>query len=111
MLVSFHISNSYKEKAKELSGLFHDQIDKPLDRAVYWTEYVLRHKGARHLRSAARDLNFIQYHSLDVIGLIIAVLLIMAYINFIIIRALWRKCCGRKSTNKGTKTNIAKKSQ
>ncbi|CAG7667248.1 unnamed protein product, partial [Allacma fusca] len=34
---------SYRETAKQLSGIFKDQLTKPLDRAVFWVEYVLRH--------------------------------------------------------------------
>lgn len=55
----------YSEKAKELSKYFHDQPMKPLDTAIYWTEYVLRHKGAPQMRAASKDLNFVQLNSLD----------------------------------------------
>ncbi|KAM8701367.1 hypothetical protein ACLKA7_000062, partial [Drosophila subpalustris] len=42
----------YALKAKELSSRFRDQPTSPLERAVWWTEYVLRHKGAPHMRMA-----------------------------------------------------------
>ena len=45
---------------------------KPLDRAVFWIEFVMRHKGAKHLRPASHDLSWFQYHSLDVIGFLLA---------------------------------------
>uniref|UniRef100_A0A8D2DVS6 UDP-glucuronosyltransferase n=1 Tax=Sciurus vulgaris TaxID=55149 RepID=A0A8D2DVS6_SCIVU len=48
---------SYKENAMRLSRIHHDQPIKPLDRAVFWIEFVMRHKG---------------YHSLDVIGFLLA---------------------------------------
>ncbi|XP_061001224.1 UDP-glucuronosyltransferase 2B4-like isoform X3 [Dama dama] len=63
---------SYKEKAVWLSTIHHDQPVKPLDRAVFWIEFVMCHKGAKHLRPAAHDLNWFQYHSLDVIGFLLA---------------------------------------
>jgi glucuronosyltransferase len=48
---------------------------------VYWTEYVIRHKGAPHLRSAVLDLAWYQYFLLDVITVlalaIVSVLLIL----------------------------------
>ena len=31
-----------------------DDIHTPLERAVYWTEYVMRHPGAQHLQSPTR---------------------------------------------------------
>ncbi|CAG7650911.1 unnamed protein product, partial [Allacma fusca] len=34
---------SYRETAQTLSKIFLDQETKPLDRAVFWVEYVLRH--------------------------------------------------------------------
>ncbi|XP_012354953.2 UDP-glucuronosyltransferase 2B11 isoform X3 [Nomascus leucogenys] len=63
---------SYKENVMKLSRIQHDQPVKPLDRAVFWIEFVMRHKGAKHLRVAAHDLTWFQYHSLDVIGFLLA---------------------------------------
>ncbi|XP_072829166.1 UDP-glucuronosyltransferase 2A2 isoform X3 [Vicugna pacos] len=63
---------SYKENAMRLSRIHHDQPVKPLDRAVFWIEFVMRHKGAKHLRPAAHNLTWYQYHSLDVIGFLLA---------------------------------------
>ncbi|XP_057583348.1 UDP-glucuronosyltransferase 2B18-like isoform X3 [Hippopotamus amphibius kiboko] len=63
---------SYKEKAVWLSIIQRDQPIKPLDRAVFWIEFVMRHKGAKHLRPAVHNLTWFQYHSLDVIGFLLA---------------------------------------
>ncbi|XP_076720311.1 UDP-glucuronosyltransferase 2B17-like isoform X2 [Callospermophilus lateralis] len=62
----------YKENAMKLSRIQHDQPVKPLDRAVFWIEFVMRHKGAKHLRVAAHDLSWFQYYSLDVLGFLLA---------------------------------------
>uniref|UniRef100_A0A8C5L2X7 UDP glucuronosyltransferase 2 family, polypeptide A1 n=1 Tax=Jaculus jaculus TaxID=51337 RepID=A0A8C5L2X7_JACJA len=62
---------SYKENVMRLSRIHHDQPMKPLDRAVFWIEFVMRHKGAKHLRVAAHDLTWFQYHSLDVLGFLL----------------------------------------
>ncbi|XP_053453791.1 UDP-glucuronosyltransferase 2B17-like [Nycticebus coucang] len=63
---------TYKENAVRLSRIHHDQLMKPLDRAVFWIEFVMRHGGAKHLRAAVYDLTWVQYHSLDVIGFLLA---------------------------------------
>ncbi|KAK7831851.1 hypothetical protein U0070_016481 [Myodes glareolus] len=63
---------SYKDNVMRLSRIHHDQPVKPLDRAVFWIEYVMRHKGAKHLRVAAHDLAWYQYYSLDVLGFLLA---------------------------------------
>uniref|UniRef100_A0A2K6JXJ3 glucuronosyltransferase n=1 Tax=Rhinopithecus bieti TaxID=61621 RepID=A0A2K6JXJ3_RHIBE len=76
----------YKENATKLSRIHHDQPVKPLDRAVFWIEFVMRHKGAKHLRVAAHDLTWFQYHSLDVIGFLLAC---VATVIFIITKCLF----------------------
>ncbi|KAM9347142.1 UDP-glucuronosyltransferase-like [Symphorus nematophorus] len=88
---------SYKEKIEELSAIHLDRPVQPLDLAVFWTEFVMRHKGAKHLRVAAHDLNWIQYHSLDVIGFLIVIVLTVLWVTL--------KCClfcTRKCLRKGT---------
>lgn len=35
-----------------------DQRTTPLDTAIYWTEYVLRHNGAYHLQSPSRNYRY-----------------------------------------------------
>lgn len=50
---------------QQLSKRYRDQPQSPLERAVFWVEYVLRHGGAEHLRIAARDMSFIQLYFLD----------------------------------------------
>ncbi|KAL3277215.1 hypothetical protein HHI36_012565 [Cryptolaemus montrouzieri] len=66
----------YKQNAKKLSEEFKDRPKKPLDEAVYWIEYVLRHKGAPQLKSKSVDLVWYQYYLLDVGGIILFLLII-----------------------------------
>ncbi|KAG6439759.1 UDP-glycosyltransferase, partial [Manduca sexta] len=70
--------SKYKREVKYRQVLLRDQKESPLDRAVYWTEYVIRHKGAYHLQSPAKDLNFFQYYLLDV-ALVFFITLITMY--------------------------------
>uniref|UniRef100_T1GCU3 UDP-glucuronosyltransferase n=1 Tax=Megaselia scalaris TaxID=36166 RepID=T1GCU3_MEGSC len=57
---------TYKAAARARQRLLRDQRSSPLETAVYWTEYVLRHNGAYHLQSTARNLSWMQYYLLDV---------------------------------------------
>lgn len=68
-------------------------MEKPLDRAVFWIEYVLRHHGAVHLRSAARDLNYVQYFSVDVLVIFVVIIIV----DILILRAIVKKCFRSKS--------------
>ncbi|GBP61186.1 Dihydrodiol dehydrogenase 3 [Eumeta japonica] len=60
-------NHKYKENAISLQSLFLDRPLPPLEMGVYWIEYVLRHKGAKHLRSPALDLHLYQKLLLDII--------------------------------------------
>ncbi|XP_065770243.1 UDP-glucuronosyltransferase 2B17-like isoform X3 [Muntiacus reevesi] len=71
---------SYKQNVMWLSTIQRDQPMKPLDRAVFWIEFVMRHRGAQHLRPAAHDLTWYQYHSLDVIGFLLACVATAAFV-------------------------------
>ena len=42
----------------------------PMDRAIWWLEYLSVTKGANHLKLSSRHLNVIQYFSLDFILMI-----------------------------------------
>ncbi|XP_017005921.2 UDP-glucosyltransferase 2 [Drosophila takahashii] len=82
---------SYRERVKVMSNQFRDQKETPLERAVYWVEHVTRQKGAKYLRSACQDLNFIQYNNLDVLAAFFSVFglsLIFAFltIRFVVIK-------------------------
>ncbi|KAM7018115.1 UDP-glucuronosyltransferase 2B31-like [Tautogolabrus adspersus] len=68
---------SYREKMKAISNLHRDQPLKPLDRAMFWIEFVMRHKGARHLRTESYKMSKIQYYSIDVVAFLIAVILLV----------------------------------
>uniref|UniRef100_A0A3Q3WW70 UDP-glucuronosyltransferase n=1 Tax=Mola mola TaxID=94237 RepID=A0A3Q3WW70_MOLML len=81
----------YKERVQKLSAVHKDRPIDPLQLSVYWTEFVMRHKGAQHLRAAVLELNWIQYFCLDVIALLATVLLV-----FVILTVKCFKVCLRK---------------
>ena len=56
----------YGEKMRKVSELMRDQKERPMDRAIYWIEYVIRHQGAQHLRSPARYLNVFERDLIDI---------------------------------------------
>lgn len=49
----------YKRKITEKSQLLLDQIAHPLDTAIFWTEYLLRHNDVVHLQSPVRHMRFV----------------------------------------------------
>lgn len=61
-------NNPYKQNMQKLSQLHHDKPMTPLDSAIFWMEFVMRHKGAAHLRTESYKLAWYSYHCLDVIA-------------------------------------------
>ncbi|XP_037939262.1 UDP-glucosyltransferase 2-like [Teleopsis dalmanni] len=90
---------SYAKKARAISNRYHDQPIKPMDAAIYWTEYVLRHKGAPHMRVAAQDLNVFQLYCLDsVCMLVTGTILVFGIVIGLVVKLLG--CALRKPKTK-----------
>ena len=66
----------------KVSALIRDQKECPLDRAVYWIEYVIRHRGASHFRTAARKLSLYQRCLVDVSFLFFSIAFLLTYISY-----------------------------
>ncbi|KAI5615696.1 UDP glucuronosyltransferase 2 family, polypeptide A3 precursor [Silurus asotus] len=94
---------SYKENIMRLSRIHHDQPIKPLDQAVFWIEFVMRNKGAKHLRVAAHDLTWYQYHCLDVIAFLLSVIALVVFIFVKTCKWLFRKCFRKTPAKKSKK--------
>ncbi|MEQ2176396.1 hypothetical protein GOODEAATRI_027552 [Goodea atripinnis] len=89
---------SYRNNMKRLSAIHRDKPMHPLDTAVYWIEFVMRHKGAAHLRTESYKMPWYSYYSVDVIAFMLAILLMLTaaavgFIRFICLQL----CMKRKS--------------
>ncbi|XP_046401741.1 UDP-glycosyltransferase UGT5-like [Ischnura elegans] len=84
---------SYRNNMQRLKEVAMDQPEHPLKRAVFWTEYVIRHKGAKHIQPASRDLPWYQLYSVDVALALASIPILSLLIVFCFLRAL---CSGRK---------------
>ncbi|KAI5089143.1 UDP glucuronosyltransferase 2 family, polypeptide A1 precursor [Silurus meridionalis] len=93
----------YKENIMRLSQIHHDQPMKPLDQAIFWIEYVMRNKGAMHLRVEAHNLMWFQQHSLDVIAFLLSVIALVVYIFVKTCSWLFGKCFRKTPVKKSKK--------
>lgn len=59
-----------------------------MSRAVYWINYILRHHGANHLRSAVYDVSLYQYFLVDVVVTIAAALALTGFALHRLVRLL-----------------------
>ena len=88
---------SYSQKAKEISQRYHDQPIKPIDLAIYWTEYVLRHKGALHLRNPAHNMNYFKKHGIDCLLALFAMAVSLLLISTWLIKKIVKLFVGQKA--------------
>ncbi|XP_073847615.1 UDP-glycosyltransferase UGT5-like isoform X2 [Musca autumnalis] len=78
---------SYRDNIQRISNIFRDRPMEARETAVYWIEYVIRHNGAKHLRSAGLDLKWYQLYLLDVIAVAVTIpIFVVACVVFIIRR-------------------------
>ena len=79
----------YTNVVKQMSKLSKDRPMNAQDSAVFWVEYVIRHRGAPHLHYPGADLNFFQFNSIDVILFLFAVF----YVIIKVLKTICSKLC------------------
>lgn len=78
----------FNKQAKELSERFRDRPMPPLETAIYWVEYVARHKGASFMKTAAVGMPLYKYLLLDVIAFLLAIFAAIGYLVYLLIRVV-----------------------
>ncbi|XP_063992241.1 uncharacterized protein LOC135170396 [Diachasmimorpha longicaudata] len=91
------ISNpKYKENIKKLWTIFRDRPQHPLDEAIWWSEYVIRHKGAPYFQSIR--LPWYQYHLIDIYIFVVSVFLVLFYFLWNLLQFVITKTRNQLST-------------
>ncbi|KAE9543336.1 hypothetical protein AGLY_003247 [Aphis glycines] len=93
-------NEKYTKNAKITSERFKDRPMSPAESVVYWTEYVVRHKGAPHLRSHAFNLTWYQYFLLDVVVVILIFIALVILITYKVFKIVYYKCLKYSQTIK-----------
>ncbi|XP_046750709.1 UDP-glucosyltransferase 2-like [Diprion similis] len=63
---------SYREKMMNLRSLLKDKPQDSLKNAIWWTEHVIRHRGAPHLHSTTAEEPWYQRQDMDIIAFLSA---------------------------------------
>lgn len=87
------------------SKSYRDQPETPMDRAVWWTEWLLRNPdSASYLRNPAMDFNVFQRQSIDIIAFLTVLALMGFCLSFKIIKCVVNRSSNMTKKNK-KKTN------
>ncbi|XP_055848144.1 UDP-glycosyltransferase UGT5-like [Episyrphus balteatus] len=81
-------NDKYRKAVEKFSKLYKDRPLTAQQTAVYWIEYVIRHKGAPHMQSPLKDLNVLQEHSIDVILFLMGILYLTWKLGKMIIKLM-----------------------
>ena len=85
----------YQSSVDQLSELILDQPQHPLDRAVWWLEYLLRHPHNTSMRPHTHNLYWFQYFLLDIMALLLSVSSLLIFLLYKLI-----SCCRRENVLK-----------
>ncbi|XP_068250479.1 UDP-glucosyltransferase 2-like [Palaemon carinicauda] len=92
-------NKKYKKNMAKLSYSFRDQIHTPLDRAIYWTEYIIRNPGAAALKSPSAQLSWTKFLLLDILAIFLVIIFLIHFLVSCIVKRfmifLRRKYCRR----------------
>ncbi|CAD0205780.1 unnamed protein product [Chrysodeixis includens] len=88
-LLKIITDDSYRKNIARLRTLMHDQVQTPLERAVWWTEYVLRNGGAKHLSSPSTHVTWTEYLELELVFSLLAALLTVTIVLVVFLRKLY----------------------
>uniref|UniRef100_A0A672K4H4 UDP-glucuronosyltransferase n=1 Tax=Sinocyclocheilus grahami TaxID=75366 RepID=A0A672K4H4_SINGR len=78
----------YQKNMRRMSSLHHDTPLKPMDSAIFWLEFVMRHKGAAHLRTESYRLPWYSYYCVDVLMLIVSLFTAVCLLLVLMSKAL-----------------------
>lgn len=87
----------YVKNARRRSKILQDNPMPPLEKAIFWIEYVLRHNGAHHLKTAGLNLHWYQLLLLDVVAFLTFLIIAPIFICYKIFKKLTLK---RKAVKK-----------
>ncbi|KAI8436740.1 hypothetical protein MSG28_010214 [Choristoneura fumiferana] len=93
---------TYMETAKKIAARFKDRPMNPLDTAVWWTEYVIRHKGADFMKPP--KISYIAYQMLDVYLFLLGVVAVIIYVILKVITLIINVFGSKNVTKKQKKT-------
>ncbi|XP_054625695.1 UDP-glucuronosyltransferase 2B1-like [Dunckerocampus dactyliophorus] len=77
---------SYRINMQRLSRLHRDQPITPIDNALFWIEFVMRHKGAAHLRTESYKLPWYAYYSVDIVFTFFSTVAVMILLPLVVFR-------------------------
>lgn len=71
--------SKYQERIKLASAAFRDQKETPMERALWWIDWVIRNPDADYFKNLDQKLNFLEVESVDVIAILTVAVFLSVY--------------------------------
>lgn len=71
--------SNYQSNANKWSNKYKDQKETPLERAIWWIEWILRNPDAEYLRSPVLRVGYFAGHSFDIIVFVTVVAFVICF--------------------------------
>ncbi|XP_064074696.1 UDP-glucosyltransferase 2-like isoform X4 [Vanessa tameamea] len=78
-------SESYRQNVVKLRSFMKDQPQSSLERAVWWTEHVLRHSDVEYRRTPAANIHWTEYYELGIVLLLLGSLIVLLSVTVLAI--------------------------
>ena len=83
----------YTENVLKIRNRLKDQPQTPMEKAIFWVEYVMRHDGAHFMQTSARHLSSIEYYNLDIYATFAVVALLAILIPIFVVKKITKLIC------------------
>ncbi|XP_038217975.1 UDP-glucosyltransferase 2-like [Zerene cesonia] len=91
---------SYRENILRIRSIMKDQPESALERAVWWTEYVLRHGGAKHLWAQGANKTWAEYYDIEFMTKLASLVILFVVLSVYILYSLLGLVTASKSKPK-----------
>lgn len=101
--VAYALNLETQNQARKVSMAFRDRMHSPAETAVWWVEHVAKTGGAQFGKSNAINLSAFEYHSLDVLVVLVSTIFVF---NVLLVLLIKKVCCSKRQNEaKKQKTN------
>lgn len=93
-------NKKYTQNVKKIATRLMDQPQTPMEKAIFWVEYVIRNEGAPYMKTSARHLDMIEYLNLDVYAVLAFGAFLVFALLFLVILIIFKLMCSSRSHSK-----------
>lgn len=82
-------NKKFADNVKKFAKIYRDRPQTVQETVRFWVDYVIRHRGAKHLQSPLVNMNYIQQNNIDILLLIVLILNILVKMFALLFRRIF----------------------